>query len=169
MTSRYILLVLILLIIIIGFIIFYNKSNSNYFLKNNILDNNLSVEEINALNATLNDEYKAEAIYQKVINKFGNVPPFVNIMSAEQKHSSSLIMLYNKYNLTIPENDWYNEVPEYESVQEACKAGVNAEIENAALYDEMMKNITHEDIIQVFNSLKNASLEKHLPAFERCS
>lgn len=90
-------------------------------------------------------------------------------MSAEQKHSSSLIMLYNKYNLTIPENDWYNEVPEYESVQEACKAGVNAEIENAALYDEMMKNITHEDIIQVFNSLKNASLEKHLPAFERCS
>ncbi|MDD4049627.1 MAG: hypothetical protein PHX47_01320 [Candidatus ainarchaeum sp.] len=67
MKSRYILLVLILLIIIIGFIIFYNKSNSNYFLKNNILDNNLSVEEINALNATLNDEYKAEATIKKLL------------------------------------------------------------------------------------------------------
>lgn len=164
-----ILIIIVVLIFIFRNLIFQKNSISNYSLTNEVSDISLSSEEINALYTTLNDEYKAEAIYQKVIDKFGNVQPFVSIMSAEQKHSFSLIILFNKYNLEIPNNDWYDKVSEYNSVSEACQAGVIAEIENAALYDEMIKNINHEDIIVVFNALKNASLEKHLPAFEKCS
>jgi len=129
----------------------------------------LSEDEIIALNLTLNDEYKAEAIYQKVIDKFGDVKPFINIIKAEQKHSDTLIQLYNKYNLTVPTNDWYTIVPEFESVTAACSAGIDAEIENAKLYDKLFSKVNNQDIIAVFTSLRDASLNNHLPAFEKCA
>jgi hypothetical protein len=44
----------------------------------------LSQSEIDALNLAINDEYKAKSTYQKVINKFGPVMPFSNIINSEQ-------------------------------------------------------------------------------------
>lgn len=129
----------------------------------------LSAEEINALNLTLNDEYKAEAIYQKVIAKFGEVKPFSNIILAEQKHSGELIKIYERYNLAVPENDWYDKVPEFETVEDACIAGIDAEIENAKLYDDLILSVDNEDILFVFKSLRDASINNHLPAFQKCS
>jgi hypothetical protein len=52
---------------------------------------------------------------------------------------------------------------------EACAAGVQAEIDNAALYDELFSMVDNTDIIRVFTSLQQASETKHLPAFERCA
>jgi hypothetical protein len=129
----------------------------------------LSEEELNALNLTLNDEFKAEAIYQKVIDRFGEVKPFSNIIGAEQKHSAALIEIYQKYDLPIPINDWYDKVPEFDSVADACSAGVDAEIENAALYDDLFSVVDNQDVIAVFTSLRDASINNHLPAFQRCA
>jgi hypothetical protein len=129
----------------------------------------LSQGELEALNLTLNDEYRAEAIYQGVIDKFGDVNPFSNIINAEQKHSDALIQIYKKYDLPVPENDWYDSVPEFDSVTEACAVGTEAENENVALYNELFSKVDNQDIIAVFVSLRDASLYKHLPAFERCS
>jgi hypothetical protein len=134
----------------------------------NLPSEEISNEEIEALSLTLNDEFKAEAIYQKVLGKFGDVRPFSNIINAEQKHSDSLIQLYEKYGLTVPENDWYDKVAEYNSVQEACEAGVMAEIENIELYEELFSKVNNQDITAVFTSLRDASRDKHLPAFEKC-
>lgn len=117
----------------------------------------------------LNDEYKAEALYQKVIKKFGDVRPFANIVKAEQTHISELLPLFEKYGVDVPENEWAEKVPEYASLEEACKAGVEAEIENAKMYDEFFTFVQEEDIIEVFTRLRDASQEKHLPAFERCA
>ena len=129
----------------------------------------ISADEMAALNSTLNDEYRAEAIYQKVIDKFGNVRPFTNIIGAEQKHSSALILIYEKYGLPVPANEWYGKVPEFDTVADACTAGASAEIENAALYDAQMSKVDNADIIATFTSLRDASLNNHLPAFQRCS
>ena len=145
-----------------------SEQNSNEALEN-FPTEKLSSAELEALSLTLNDEYKAEAIYQKVLDKFGDVSPFNKIINAEQKHSDSLIQLYEKFNLNVPENDWYDKVPEYDSVQEACEAGVEAEIENIALYDELFLKVDNQDIIIVFTSLRDASKDKHLPAFQRCA
>lgn len=143
--------------------------NSHSYDLNTLPIEELSEAEINALNLTLNDEYRAEAIYQNVLDKFGDVRPFSNIIRAEQKHSDSLIQIYERYGLIVPENNWYDSVPEFDSVREACAAGVEAEIENAALYDELMSNIDNQDIIIVFTALRDASINNHLPAFQRCS
>jgi len=142
----------------------HNAYNINDFPKESI-----SEEELKALDATLNDEYKAEAIYQKVINKFGEVRPFINIINAEQKHSEALIDIYRKYDLAVPSNDWYDKVPEFNTILDACNAGVDAEIENAALYDELLSGVDNQDIIIVFTSLRDASINNHLPSFQRCA
>ena len=62
-----------------------------------------------------------------------------------------------------------DKVASHPSVVEACKVGVEAEIENAALYDRLFAMVEHADILQVFESLQAASQEQHLPAFERCA
>lgn len=128
----------------------------------------ISQSEIEALNLAINDEYKAHETYRKVIDKFGEVKPFSNIILSEEDHIDELKGLYAKYDLVIPENDWYEKVPEFDSVQEACDTGVEAEIDNAALYDQLFSKVDNEDIITVFTSLRDASENNHLPAFEKC-
>ena len=118
------------------------------------------------------DEHALEVqlpFLQKVLDKFGDIGPFNNIIYAEQKHSDSLIQIYEKYDLAIPENNWYDKVPEFNSVKEACEAGIIAEIENIALYDDLFSQVDNQDITTIFTSLRDASEYKHLPAFERCA
>jgi hypothetical protein len=122
-----------------------------------------------ALIDAINDEYKARALYQKVIDKFGEVRPFSNIIKAETQHIEELLPLFEKYGVEVPKDEWYDKVPEFATLQEACEAGVKAEIENAKMYDEFFKFVKEQDIIDVFKNLRDASQEKHLPAFQRCS
>ncbi len=129
----------------------------------------ISAEELTALEMALNDEYKALATYQSVIDQFGDVRPFTNIMKAEQQHIDALVEIYDKYGLAVPENTWYGNVPEFGSLSEAFDAGVTAEKENAALYDNLLASTDNQDITAVFTSLRDASQYNHLPAFERGS
>lgn len=122
-----------------------------------------------ALIEALNDEYKAQATYQKVLEQFGDIRPFSNIIKAEETHIQELLPLFEKYGVAVPENDWYDKVPSFATVQEALEAGIQAEIENAAMYDEFFKFVTEDDIITVFTQLRDASQEKHLPAFQRAA
>ena len=148
------------------------KQGQNDFNENHIDElpyEELSDSEITALGSALNDEYKAEATYQKILDTFGeDTTPFNNIINAEVKHSTKIIELYEKYDLDVPENDLYYQTPEFETVTGACSAAVQAEIDNVALYDELDSEIDNEDIQVVFASLRRASQESHLPAFERC-
>lgn len=124
-----------------------------------------------ALDEAIADEYKALSTYEAVIAKFGTVRPFSMIKGAEEQHIASLKAIYDKYGLKVPENNWRGKITAPLSLQAACQTGVEAEIANANLYKEkllpMVKN--YEDITYVFNNLMNASLEKHLSAFEKCN
>jgi len=57
----------------------------------------------------------------------------------------------------------------FSSFADACQAGVDAEIADAALYDTLMAYTIHEDLLRVYSNLQRASLENHLPEFEACS
>jgi hypothetical protein len=124
-----------------------------------------------ALDEALNDEYKALSTYKAVIAQFGTVRPFSMIKGAEEQHIASLKAIYDKYGLEIPENTWPSKVSAPATLQEACQIGVEAEIANAALYqDELLPAVQeYEDIVTVFTNLMNASEQRHLPAFERCN
>jgi rubrerythrin len=131
----------------------------------------LAAEVQLALDEAINDEYKALATYEAVIAEFGAVRPFSMIKGAEEQHIASLKAIYDKYALTVPENDWASKVVAPATLQEACQTGVEAEIANAALYREELLPVVadHEDIKLVFESLMSASEDKHLPAFEKCN
>ena len=128
----------------------------------------LDEDEIQALHMALDDEYHALAVYQSVIETFGEVDPFVEIAQSEQRHIEALINHFEKHGIPIPENPWLGEIPPFESVQAACQAGVEAEIANAALYDQLFSMVDDRGLIQVFTNLSCASLESHLPEFEAC-
>ena len=128
----------------------------------------LSEAEIEALNLALDDEYKALATYQAVIEKFGPVEPFAEITVSEQRHIDALTKQYERYAIPVPENTWIGNVPEFDSVTDACQAGVEAERENAELYDQLFEMTDNRALLNVFANLRRASQESHLPAFEDC-
>ena len=69
----------------------------------------------------------------------------------------------------MPENPWPGRVPRDASGTEARAAAVEAEGENAALYDRLLDAVERPDIRTVLQNLQEASQERHLPAFRRCS
>ncbi len=129
----------------------------------------LSEAEIEALQDAILEEYGALNLYQAVIAQFGDTYPFSQIAASEQQHVNALVRQAVKYGVHIPENPGVNSTATFESLAEACQAGVDAEIADAALYDELMLVTEHTDLIQVYTRLQSASLESHLPAFEVCN
>lgn len=131
----------------------------------------LPTEVQGTLDEAINDEYKALATYEAVIEKFGTVRPFSMIKGAEEQHIASLKAIYDKYGLSVPVNSWPSKVSTPKTLTEACQTGVDAEIANAALYKDKLLPVVkdYEDITAVFTNLMNASEQKHLPAFEKCN
>ncbi len=121
------------------------------------------------LTAAIHDEYKARDTYRAVINTLGQVRPFVNIINAEEQHISLLANLFNSHGLSVPQ-DTVGGLPSPASLGAACSLGVQAEIDNAALYDSLLSGTTnYPDVQAVFRQLQSASLDQHLPAFQRCA
>lgn len=123
-----------------------------------------------ALIEALHDEYKARATYRLIIQKFGAIRPFVNILESEQRHIRALTALFEKYAIALPTDDWDTRVTVPDSVQEACQQGVEAEIENGAMYQRLLSvTQAYPDVQAVFLNLQRASQENHLRAFQRCA
>ena len=130
----------------------------------------LTVELRVALERGLQDEYRAETIYQGVITDLGQLLPFVNVLTAEQRHSASIAALFTRRGLVAPPNRWtVANVPHFTTVPAACAAAVTAERENIAIYDELLRLDLPTDVRQVFTNNRSGSLDNHLPAFARCS
>lgn len=122
-----------------------------------------------ALCAALDDEYKAIASYEAVLAAFGPIRPFVNIVEAERRHAAALLQQFARHGLTPPADRWQGRVVAPASVAAACAAGVEAEVENAALYDRLLAAVEGDaEVTQVFVALRDASQQRHLPAFRRC-
>jgi hypothetical protein len=128
----------------------------------------LNQSEINALVEALDDEYRAWATYDQVLRDFGDVRPFISICEAEARHIEALQRLFLAYGLLQPENNWQGNVTRYDSLREACEAGVAAEIENGEMYKRLLESTERQDILNVFRNLQQASQQRHLPAFKRC-
>ena len=127
----------------------------------------LTDEEADGLIRAIEEEYTARALYESVIADFGSVIPFAGIANSEAAHANALIRQAQKYGLDIPA--YTSMDTSFASLEEACQAGVDAEIADAALYDELMAVTSHADLINVYTNLQSASLNSHLPQFEICN
>jgi hypothetical protein len=127
-------------------------------------DKNLSVEKM--LVYAIQDEYLARGEYGYVLNKFGDQRPFNNIVMAEEQHIAELIILFDNYKLALPADTSKDHIIPPASVDEALKIGVQAEIDNIAMYKSFLNKDLPEDVKSTFNLLRSGS-ESHLEAFQR--
>jgi rubrerythrin len=125
-------------------------------------------ETIEALREALDDEYKSRATYRKVIEAFGPVRPFVNIVESEERHIEALLSLFEYFETEAPEDTWRERVVAPATLAEACRAGVQGEIENEAMYERLLARVTDPRVRTIMQRLRQASRERHLPAFEHC-
>jgi hypothetical protein len=121
-----------------------------------------------ALDEALEDEYKAHATYRAVIERFGDIRPFINIVESEARHIAALLALYDKFGIEPPPDRWKDAVEAPATVEEACRTAVEAEEENDAMYDRLIAATDDADIRAVMQRLQAASRDNHLPAFKRC-
>jgi hypothetical protein len=124
------------------------------------------------LDLALQEEYRAEALYGSVLEDFGATTlPFAAIADAEATHVAALKRLIARREWVAPASLWEaGSFPAFDSLPAACAAGVQAERDDAALYDRYLvpRDDLPQDVVTVFTNLRAASLENHLPAFERC-
>lgn len=121
------------------------------------------------LRIAIYDEFHAYEMYSKVIEKFGALPPFSNIVLSEQRHFMSLMTLMQKYEIPIPVNDWASKIIVPDDFVECCERGVVEELKNIKMYDNLILYAgEYVDILDVLYRLQAASYNNHLPAFRRC-
>ena len=121
------------------------------------------------LDEALDDEYKARATYAAVIKAFGPVKPFVNIIESEGRHAAALLQQYQRLGLHPPHNRWAaHDTKAPATLREACEIAIAAEIENAKMYERLLKAADDPILHDVLSNLRDSSQTRHLPAFRRC-
>lgn len=113
------------------------------------------------------DEYKAKAYYQKVIETFGNIAPFSNIVQT-QNHYTAIERLCQKYGVIPPNNDWGENISIGQTLEQCYRDGVEIEASNIEMYDKILPYVMQDDIRDVFYKEQAASYNNHLPAFKAC-
>ena len=116
----------------------------------------------------INDEYRARAFYNAVVQKFGSVRPFSNIVQAENNHVNLWKVLFTKYGMNVPTDVFAGKMTVPNTLQAACQGGIENEIANVQMYDRFLGFVTQPDLQAVFRQLRQVSQERHLPAFQRC-
>jgi len=111
-------------------------------------------------------EYAALASYQAVLDEYGQVEPYATIMAAEARHADALIRQLDRLGIDAPENPYFGLIAAPADLETAAEAWAEGEILNVELYDQLIADAESEQVIKVFNNLRSASLDSHLPAFE---
>jgi len=126
----------------------------------------LSLDQM--LSYAIQDEYLARSEYESIIESYGNQRPFSNIILAEEKHIAWLLELYADHGLEPPKDLSKGHVVLPQTLKIAVETGVQAEVENIAMYQAFLGNAAAlplpADVRDLFEKLKAAS-ENHLRAF----
>lgn len=116
----------------------------------------------------IQDEYLARAEYQAIVETYGNLKPFSNIIPAEEQHIQMLLEAHAVLGLEPPADLSTSRVVVPENLKTALETGVQAEVENIAMYQAFLGDAAAaplpEDVRELFERLKAAS-ENHLRAF----
>lgn len=99
-------------------------------------DTTYTLEEM--LIYAIQDEYLAQAEYNAIIEEFGSIQPFSNIVLAEQTHINLLLPLFETYGIEVPVNNAIDSVVLPESITAALATGIDAETANIAMYNTFL-------------------------------
>jgi len=113
------------------------------------------------------DEFLARAEYAAIISEWGVDRPFTNIIRSENQHIAALTPLFERHGFEMPEDTAAQHIVMPDSLEHAFSIGVEAEIENIAMYLTFLaQDNLPDDVRWVFEALMRGS-ENHLRAFEQ--
>ena len=138
-------------------------SLSGYGAEGALKDESLTLADM--LTYAIQDEYLARAEYDRIISDYGSIRPFTNIMRAEETHIDALLPLFTAYGISTPANEGADHAVSVPSLAQTYQAGVNAEVNNIAMYELFLDEELPDNVRTVFESLMKAS-ENHLRAFQ---
>jgi len=127
-------------------------------------DTELSI--IDMLMYAVQDEYLAHGEYLAIMEEFGSQKPYSNIARSEETHLAYLEEVYRAYGLEFPDDTSKDHLIIPQDLLEAAQTGVQAEIDNIAMYEKFMTYDLPENIYNVFDALKRGS-DSHLLAFQK--
>lgn len=117
------------------------------------------------LSFAIQDEYLALAQYNAVLDKFGKIRPFVNIVRSEEQHIALLKPLFNDRGWDVPGDESAAMIKVPVTMAQALQIGKEAELDNIAMYEHFLQQQdVPEDVKSVFERLLAAS-RRHLQAF----
>jgi len=133
------------------------------------LDSAPDIEDM--LRYAIEDEYLARAEYLAIMGRFGAARPFSNVVKAEESHIAWLAEIYAAREIPVPVDKATSIVSVPSSVKDALQAGIQAEIDNIAMYDSFLVSAVvglpeNATISALFVRLRDAS-KNHLSAFRQ--
>lgn len=114
-------------------------------------------------------EYAAAALYQAVIDTHGEVEPYVTIKASEDRHIDALKRQLDRFGVEIPENPWTETAIAPTDLKAAAEAWAIGEVANVEMYDDLLLQTDDPNLTRVLENLRRASLESHLPLFEKAA
>ena len=161
---KYKTILLLTVFAFVGFSVFQGfAETSDYGAKGALSQSDMDLKAM--LTYAIEDEYLAKAEYELIMDKYGRIRPFSNIVRAEEQHIQYLVELFNIYGYGIPADTAKDHVVLPQNLKSAFETGVGAEIDNIAMYEAFLERELPADVRDVFEQLKQAS-ENHLRAFK---
>jgi hypothetical protein len=114
-------------------------------------------------------EYAAAASYDAVLQKYGSVEPYATIYEAELRHVDALVRQLERAGVSVPANPYSGKIAAPDNLTAAAEAWAEGEILNVEMYDKLLARSTDANLTKVLNNLRNASLNSHLPLFEKAA
>ena len=139
-------------------------SLEGYGAKGALADKDLTIHDM--LLYAVQDEYLAHGEYLAIVEKFGSQRPYSNIIRAEETHLAYLKEVYLSYGLDFPADGSADHIVVPDDLLQAAQIGVQAEIDNIAMYELFLTYDLPENVSAVFSSLKSGS-DSHLLAFQK--
>lgn len=135
----------------------------------------LDPSELDSVYTLFKNENKALSLYRKTLDLFPNNHPFATIIIQQDIQIGLFEEVYAKYELTIPEENWYDKVTEFENPDQACAAAIIFAESSIVLYDEWLSStgfktkVDNQDLRFLYTKIRNDYEFNILPLLKRCS
>ena len=121
---------------------------------------------LNALDSALRSKFKTCALYRMVLQAFGPVQPFKDLLKIEEKYRLVLTGLARRYDRTLPVDEWEGQIAIPVSFVEACEEAIQLERENDRLYTALLDRMEEPALSRVITRMRNVSQISHQPSFK---
>ncbi len=101
-----------------------------------------------------------------VLQAFGPVQPFKDLLKIEEKYRMILTSLAKRYDRALPADEWEGQIAIPVSFVEACEEAIQLERENDRLYTASLDRMDDPALRRLLMRMRNVSQISHQPNFK---